>query len=109
MSERYRSRADERAVREMNGYRDRGGGNKKWLLGLVAVCLLLGSALVYGVFFADKHDGELPLGLDAIKITRTCDFVTIEGQTYEWCYDGVMGKFERLDQNPLTGTQRSNE
>lgn len=111
MSERARYTADERAARAMSSGENR-SGNKTWLMIFAIVCAIVGSMMVYGVFFTDNNDGELPLGLDAIKITRTCDFVTLEGTTYEVCHDGTMGIFERLEQNqstPLTESQQSNQ
>lgn len=108
MSERSRFTADERAVRAMGNTNAR-RGVPAWVLVGAIICAVIGSLLVYGVFFADNNDGELPLGLDAVKITRTCDFVTIEGKTYEWCYDGTMGIFQRLEENPLAEPQQNSQ
>jgi hypothetical protein len=70
------------------------------MFGLAAAALVIG-ALLMQVLFGSPEKTELLGGIMAITTTRSCDFVTFEGKTYQVCSDGVMGIFTELEQLPF--------
>jgi len=67
----------------------------------IGVIALLGAAMVFGAIFTPKDVQVEAGGIMSITTTRSCDFVTFEGKTYQVCNDGIIGIFTELEQLPF--------
>jgi hypothetical protein len=74
------------------------------MFGLATAVLVVG-ALLMQVLFGSSEKPELLGGIMSITTTRSCDFVTFEGKTYQVCSDGVIGVFTALEQLPFKANQ----
>jgi hypothetical protein len=89
-------------------YRGRNVRNSSNKLLYVVIAAAIGGALLlgYNVFVTDRGT-DVPVGVQTITISRTCDFVYFEadGPVPVICYDGLKGFFVESEA-PLTETQR---
>lgn len=73
-----------------------GKENKTLIFAVVAIVVVVIATMVYGSIASREDDEVTTPGFDEVIVERRCDFLTLDGKTYQRCHDGTMWIARRM-------------